>query len=108
MRDILRIVGPLIVLVGLAFTAVGMISFFSAFGGFGTPRYFWCAIVGFPLIGVGWKICVFAYMGAVSRYMANEVTPVGKDVANYMAKGTRGAVREVAAAVSEGFRAGVS
>ena len=35
--------------------------------------------------------------------MANEVAPVGKDVVNYMADGTRSAVRTVAAAVGEGI-----
>jgi len=33
----------------------------------------------------------------------NEVTPVGKDVVNYMADGTKDAVRDVAAAISEGM-----
>ena len=42
-------------------------------------------------------------MGAVSRYVANEVVPVGKDVVNYMADGTKDAVRDVAAAIGEGI-----
>ncbi|MCI0492222.1 MAG: zinc ribbon domain-containing protein, partial [Planctomycetes bacterium] len=35
-----------------------------------------------------------------------EVAPVGKDVVNYMAEGTKGAVRDMATAVGEGLRAG--
>ena len=72
----------------------------------GPPRFFWCAFVGLPLMGLGGTICKFAFMGAVSRYIANEVAPVGKDVVNYMAEGTKGAVRDVAVAVGDRLRAG--
>jgi hypothetical protein len=105
-RALLRVAGPGVVLVGLIFTIIGMGSFFSSFGSFQPPRYFWCAFVGLPLVGLGGALCKFAFMGAVGRYMANEVAPVGKDVVNYMAEGTKDAVRDVAAAVGEGLRAG--
>jgi hypothetical protein len=105
-RDILRMVGPAVIIVGLIITAIGIVSFFSSFGSFEPPHYFWCAFVGLPLVALGGGICRFAFMGAVSRYMANEVAPVGKDVVNYMAQGTKGAVRDVAAAVGDGLRAG--
>jgi hypothetical protein len=90
--------------VGVIFSAIGFGSFFSAFGTFEPPRYFWCVFIGFPLIGVGAMICKFAFLGSVTRYMANEVAPVGKDVVNYMADGTKGAVRDMAAAVGERLR----
>jgi hypothetical protein len=80
-----------VLVVGVIFSAIGFGSFFSAFGTFEPPRYFWCVFIGFPLIGVG-------------AIMANEVAPVGKDVVNYMADGTKGAVRDMAAAVGEGLR----
>jgi hypothetical protein len=105
-RDLLRVVGPLVVGVGLIFTIIGMVSFFSAFGGGGVPSQFWCAFVGLPLLGIGAGICKFAYIGAVTRYIADEVAPVGKDVVNYMADGTKDSVRDMATAVSEGIIAG--
>ena len=104
-RSALRLVGPVVVAVGLLFTAIGIGSFFSSFGTFSPPRYFWCAFVGIPMIGFGAAICKFAFMGPVSRYMANEVAPVGRDVVNYMADGTQSAVRTVAAAVGQGLSA---
>ena len=107
-RRVLRVVGPAVILVGLIFAAIGLGSFFSSFGSFEPPGYFWCAFVGLPLIGLGAAICKFAFMGAIKRYTANEVAPVGKDVVNYMAEGTKGAVRDVAAAVGEGLRAGAA
>jgi len=106
MRALLRVVGPLVLGVGLLFAVVGIGSFFAAFGSFEPPRYFWCAFVGIPLLGVGASICKFAYMGTVARYMANEVAPVGKDVVNYMAHETKDAVRGVASAFSEGLQTG--
>ncbi|HEV3386839.1 MAG TPA: zinc ribbon domain-containing protein [Gemmata sp.] len=107
-RDILRVVGPTVVVVGVIFTVIGVGSFFSSFGTFEPPRYFWCAFVGLPLIGFGGIICKFAFLGSVSRYMANEIAPVGKDVVNYMAEGTKGAVHDVAAAVAGGLQDGMA
>ena len=91
-------------LVGLVFVVIGIGSFFASFGSFGPPRYFWCAFVGIPLLGVGVAICKFAFMGQVARYVANEVAPVGKDTFNYMAHGTRDGVRDLATAVGDGLR----
>jgi hypothetical protein len=105
-RALLRVLGPMIVGVGLIFMIVGIANFFAAFGGDGPPRLFWCFFVGMPILFVGIAICQFAFMGAVTRYTANEVAPVGKDVINYMADGTKDAVRDVAAAVGEGLRTG--
>ncbi len=102
-RTVLRLVGPLVVGLGLIFAAIGIGSFFMSFGSFEPPRYFWCAFIGLPLIGVGSTICKFAFMGAVTRYTANEIAPVGKDVVNYMADGTKDAVRDIAGAIGEGF-----
>ncbi|MGJ8654788.1 MAG: SHOCT domain-containing protein [Opitutaceae bacterium] len=101
-RDLLRVVGPVILLIGGCFVAVGLISFFSAFGGHGAPKYFWCAFVGMPLSFVGLTICKFAYMGKVARYTAGELAPVGKDTFNYMAAETTEGVADVSEAFFEG------
>ncbi|MGD0655808.1 MAG: hypothetical protein ABSA16_15830 [Thermoguttaceae bacterium] len=111
-RDFLRVLGPLVAGVGLIFTIIGIGNFFASFysfgpGSFGLPRYFWCAFIGLPLLAVGGSICKFAFMGAVTRYIADEVAPVGKDVVNYMVDGTKDSIRDVAAAVSEGIGEGV-
>ena len=49
----------------------------------------------------------FGYLGTVTRYMAGEVTPVGKDVVNYIADGTKDSIRNVAAAATAGVREGL-
>jgi len=103
-RRFLRIVGPIVALVGLGFLTVGLISFFSAFNGGGSPRFFWCGFVGIPLLFVGGAMCLFGFMGAIARYSAAEHVPVATDAINDLADGTQGAVKTVARAVTEGVR----
>lgn len=101
-RSFLRVGGPLLALAGLIFLAIGMISFFSAFENHEPPKLFWCGFVGMPLLFVGIVMCKFGYFGAVMRYLAAESAPVAKDTINYMADGTKDAVKTVARSVSEG------
>ena len=103
LRAFLRVLGPAMVGIGFIFAAIGFISFFSSFGSFGPPRYFWCAFVGLPLLGFGSAICKFAYVGAVARYIAAETAPVGKDTFNYIAEGTQDGVRNISSAIKEGL-----
>src|SRR5688572_28564613 len=102
-RALFRMIGPAMALIGLLFVVIGFSSFFATFSSFEPPRFFWCAFVGIPLLGVGLMISKFAYMCTVFRYMAGETAPVGKDVANYMVAGTKDSIRDVATAVGEGF-----
>lgn len=103
LRRWLRIVGPLMMVVGLVLVGIGLISFFSSFGSFEPPRYFWCAFVGLPLLGAGLPVTKFAFLGNILRYFSAESAPVGKDTFNYMASETKSGVRDIAGAVREGF-----
>ncbi len=105
-RTMLRVLGPIVALVGLIFLGIGIGSFFSAFGTFGTPRYFWCAFVGMPVLAVGIGLCKYGYMGAVYRYMANETAPVAKDVVNYLGEKTQPGIKSIAKAATEGILEG--
>ncbi len=108
-RATLRVIGPLTVIAGGLLTVVAIGSFFGAVASFpsvGFPRYFWCAFVGLPLLSAGIVMCKFAFMGAVARYSAAEVAPVGKDTINYLADGTEESVEQVAAAIGRGLTAG--
>ena len=102
-RQVLRIAGPLAAGLGLLLIAIGFGSFFMSFGGGGPPRFFWCAFLGMPILFVGTAMCMFGFMGAVARYQAGEVAPVGKDTFNYLAEGTEDGVQTVAAAVGAGL-----
>src|SRR5437868_3667611 len=78
-RMVLQVGGPLLGIVGLIFTIVGLVSFFSSIGSFEPPRYFWCAFVGLPLIFVGLGMSMTGFLGAYYRYFAGEAAPVAKD-----------------------------
>jgi len=107
-RRVLRIAGPLAAAVGLLLIAVGVGSFLAAFGGNGPPRFFWCAFLGMPILFLGTAMCMFGFLGAVARYQAGEVAPVGKDTFNYLAEGTKGGVQTMAAAVGAGLAQGLA
>ena len=102
-RNGLRIAGPIVAILGLIFLIIGVASFFSSFGSFERPRYFWCAFVGILLLAVGLMLCQWGYMGAIFRYMAGESAPVSKDVVNYMGEHTKPGVKAVSKAVAEGI-----
>ena len=102
-RNGLRIAGPIVAILGLIFLIIGVASFFSSFGSFGPPRYFWCAFVGIPLLGVGLMLCQWGYMGAIFRYMAGESAPVSKDIVNYLGEHTKPGVKSFSKAVTEGI-----
>jgi zinc-ribbon domain len=106
-RRILRTLGPIIASLGLLLTVIGFGSFFTSFGTFEPPRYFWCVFLGLPLLFVGVALCMFAYLGSVTRYMSGEAAPVQKDTFNYLAEGTKEGVRTFATAVGEGIATGL-
>lgn len=89
---------------GLVLLIIGLVSFFTAFGGGEPPRLFWCCFVGMPLLFVGGVMCLFGFMGAVARYTAAEQVPAATDAICDLAQGTQGAVRTVSRAVAEGIR----
>lgn len=105
-RSFLRVLGPTIAGIGLLFLVIGMGSFFSAFGSFEPPRYFWCAFVGLPLLFVGVAMSMMGFLGSFARYVFGEAAPVHKDSFNYLAEGTKEGVRTIATAIGEGLAAG--
>ena len=102
-RRILRRIGISLMVVGGVLTLIGMASFFAAFGSMEPPRYFWCAFLGLPIGFGGLVLTSYGFMGALARYSAGEIAPVGKDTFNYMAEGTQDGVRTMATAVGEGL-----
>jgi hypothetical protein len=104
---LLRFLGLLVLGVGVLFSAVGLISFFAAFGTFQPPRYFWAVFVGFPLIAIGAAMTRLGYLGRFYRYVFGEVTPVARDTFNTMAEGTQSGVETVAQALGRGLTSGM-
>jgi hypothetical protein len=105
-KKALRVGGLVAFATGAVLFAIGLASFFSAFGGGGPPTLFWCALVGMPLVFAGVAMLQFGFVGAALRYLVGESAPVAKDAANYMAAETKDAVKAVAQAVGEGLEEG--
>jgi zinc-ribbon domain len=50
---------------------------------------------------------MFGFLGSFFRYFFGEAAPVQKDTFNYLAEGTKGGIKTVAAAVGEGLAVGM-
>jgi len=108
LRRLLRVAGPIVLVLGGILALVGVVSFFVAASRHtGPPALFFCAFIGLPLIFVGTVMCMFGYMGALARYVAAEQAPVARDTINYMAEGTQDAVKTVARAAAQGVAEGL-
>lgn len=134
-RAVLRVVGPLLILVGGAMFVTGIISFFERFdegprGLFGDlpgavrahdpdrsgdlaepaprpPNRFWMCFVGMPVAAVGFVLSRQGYLGVAARYVAGETAPVARDTIDYLARGTKESIEEVASAIRGGGGPGV-
>src|SRR5271166_4492305 len=98
-KQFLRLLGPIIVGLGLLFTIIGFGSLLSSFGSHELPRYFWCAFIGLPLLFVGVAMSMFGFLGSFTRYVSGEQAPVIKDSFNYLAEGMQEGVKTVATAI---------
>ena len=103
-RGIMRVVGPVTALAGLACVVVAFVDFFSAsVGTGGPPRLFWLGFIGLPLLFVGVSLTMFAFMGAVARFAAQEHAPVAADTFNVLAEETQNGLRTMAGAIRDGM-----
>jgi len=86
-RNAFRVVGIAVLVVAVIFLGTGLQDFFDSSGSFEGPHKFWMVFVGiFGLAIAGW--CLQAgFMGAASRYVAGETTPVIRDSASYLTDG---------------------
>jgi hypothetical protein len=106
-RNYLRAAGIVTTMMGLGLLIIGIVSFFYAFGGGGPPKYFWCSMLGLPVLFAGGVMLQFGYLGAVARFASSQALPVAKEATDYMAEETKGAVRTMAKAVGEGLVEGM-
>lgn len=103
-RDALRVLGPLVFVVGGLFMLVGVVDFFSSFGSMRPPTMFWCCFVGMPLMGIGGALTKAGFAGKIVRYYSQELTPAATDTFNYAARETKDSIRDIADAIGDGLR----
>lgn len=75
-KTVLKIVGPIIAIAGLAFAITGFVDFFGAMSDFGTPTKFWCFFVGFPMIAIGLGMTAWGFRREITGYAMRESAPV--------------------------------
>jgi hypothetical protein len=102
-RAMLRMIGPGVALLGLVLVGIGVASFFTAFGTFGPPRYFWCAFVGIPVLGLGLIMSQYGFLGSIFRYQAREATPALTEAFRAMSQGAAPGVRTMSRAQAAGL-----
>ncbi len=103
-RKAFRVLGPALAAAGLICIVIAFVNFARAFGHFDrSPTLFWLFFLGAPLLFVGVVLTNAGYMGAVTRYVAQEQAPVAADTINYLASETAPAARTLAGALREGL-----
>jgi len=100
---ILTVVGGLMFLKGISFLfSLSTVNPFEVAMS-GGVTFIW-AVLGIPLIALGLQLLLVGNLGKIARYEANEMAPVGKDAINYLAKGSKGSVQDIAQAIGAGLR----
>lgn len=63
-KSVLKIVGFALLIIGLGLTAFGVYDYITALIGKLSPKYFWCAGLGLPVLGLGFG---FAFFGGKTQ-----------------------------------------
>jgi len=103
-RNLLRVLGPLVLGLGGLFMVVAFVDFACTMNSFHRqPTLFWCFFVGMPLLFVGGGMTSAGYAGKVARYYSQEYTPVATDTFKYAVRETKDSIRDMAGAIREGI-----
>ena len=98
---VLRIVGWLILPIGLILIIIGMGSFFTSFGTGKMPSLFFLVFAGFPFLTVGGICLSLGYHKKVTEFVATQTAPVAKDFTNYMVDGTSDSLARAAGKIAK-------
>ena len=101
---IMKIVGLLLLVGGIAFIVVGGVDFFTATSEWRQPEKFWAFFVGLPLFAVGLATTLSGFRREIARYMKDEMAPVINEAAKDLAP----AVEETAKAAAAGVKKGLA
>lgn len=97
-RSLFRLLGPLLLIIGVACMLVAFIDFFTL-QGFEEPKFFWLFFVAIPILFIGFILSNLGYGGSIAKYQSREYAPVAKDTFNYLAKETTFGVKEISKAL---------
>lgn len=102
-RTVLRILGAVALVAGLALTAMGAYSFLTfepqlspSDPGPAFPPDFWMAVVGLPLLAAGGALLMWGYMGEITGYQATELSPAIETGSQALGRGLSSGMQPVA------------
>lgn len=90
-----RLLGGVLALAGGTLAVIGFADFFSTFGTMRPPGLFWCCFVGVPVLMIGLALLRFGFLGAVTRYTANEVAPVASETTRHLVSGSKDLLQDI-------------
>ena len=73
-KRIIKIVGVVLLLCGLAMIVVGVVDFIKALGRRDFPSLFWLIMLGFILLGVGGGFAMSGFRNEIARLASQEQT----------------------------------
>ena len=79
-----RIIGFILLTIGLACVVTGMTDFFMSVGSFDEPKLFFLCFVGFPFAAGGGVCLMLGFTRKMNSYMVSQNAEVAKDFKNYM------------------------
>ena len=82
-KKVLKIIGPIIIVVGIVLFIIGTSSLFSFDDEF--PKLFFLSFIGLPLIAIGGWISMFAFRENLMRFHKNMTIPIAKETLEELA-----------------------
>jgi ribosomal protein L40E len=76
----MRVLGGIVVALGLVLTVIGSVSLFSSWRTIGSSHYYWAAFLGLPLIAVGSAFTHSESLGVHDVNLSGEMTPVATNL----------------------------
>lgn len=100
-KIILRIIGFILLPIGLTLSIIGLVSFFESANSLGQqkPELFYMLFIGGPLVFIGLACLFISFMKNISSFTASQTAPVAKNVANYIIDGTSDSLSNAASKV---------
>lgn len=79
----MKIVGPILIAIGLTLFIIGVSSMFTSDDGF--PKLFFLTFIGIPVLAVGGWITMFAFRENLMRFHKNMTIPIAKETLEELA-----------------------
>ena len=84
-KTVFKLVGSAFAIIGLILAIIGFANFFANIGDRESPKLFWLAFVGLPLLAVGGMLVLFGFRPEFSAKRVEKLLPKIKELQQEMA-----------------------